>query len=202
MNREPALLGLGIAIWVLYFLNLFVLAAMYPGYSHMRNWVSDLGRIEAPHHSVFNAVAVLLGALYLLTALGFSQSVKRITGRKTLSVVIGASVAAFGVNAFFGAFYPLPDPRHAGYGIGLLHVLTPVLLAWAFWGLSHWRLFTIYQSLSFALIVLITSIQMGAGALVNQMNLGLIQRLQALVLFTWFASTCYWLMRYKSERAA
>ena len=202
INREQVLLGLGIAIWVLYFLNLFVFAAMYPGYSHMRNWVSDLGRVEAPHHRIVNAVGVLLGILYLLTALGFFCSVSRVTGRKVLAFIIAIFVGVFGVNLFFGAFYPLPDPRHGAYGIGFLHVLTPLSLVWAFRRLPESRFFTIHQLSSFILIVTITSIMMGAGGLVNQMNLGLVQRLQALVLSTWFASTCYWLMRYKSERGA
>ncbi len=201
LNREKILLVIGIAIGVIYFLNLFVLAAMYPGYSHMRNWVSDLGRIEAPHHRIFNAVIALIGVLYLPAGLGFFYSVKRITGRKVLAVVIGVFVAVLSVNLFFGAFYPLPDPRHGGNGIWFLHFFTPLLLAWAFWRLKGSRYFTIYQLLSFILIVIIALIQMGAGGLVNQMNLGLVQRLQALILFTWFASTCYWMIRYKSERS-
>ncbi len=200
MNKEKILLGTGIAITVIYFLNLFVLAAMYPGYSHMSNWVSDLGRMEAPHHRIFNAVIGLLGILYLLTALGFFYSIKRVTEKKVLAILIGVSIAAFAINCFLGACYPLPDPRHGAYGIGILHFFTPFLLAWAFWRLIGSRIFTILQLLSFILIVTGFLIQMRAGGLVNEMNLGLVQRLHALIIFTWLTFTCYWLIKYKPKK--
>ena len=197
LTRERILLWLGICIPFIYFINLIVLAALYPGYSHMSNWVSDLGRIEAPHHKIFNLVIFLSGILYLLTGLGFFYSVNRITGRKVQAIFIGVFIAVFGINYFFGAFYPLPDPRHGGYGIGLLHFFSPLLLAWAFWRLPDSRVFTIFQLLYFILILIFTVIPLEVWGVFNETNLGIFQRIQSVIIFAWFVYSCYWLIRFK-----
>ncbi|MFC1839658.1 DUF998 domain-containing protein [Thermodesulfobacteriota bacterium] len=202
INREQRLLVLGIAITVIYFLTLIILAALYPDYSHMRNYVSDLGRIEAPHHKFFNSVVIFLGLLYLLTGLGYYYSVKRITEKNVLAVFIGSFVAVLGIAYFFGGFYPLPDPRHGGYSIGLLHFFTPLLLVWAFWKLPDTRLFRFYQLMCFILIVTFILIQAGVFGLIDETNLGLFQRLGAISLYAWFTFTCYWLSRYRTEMPA
>jgi glucans biosynthesis protein C len=199
INRERILLGTGISIAAIYFLNLFILAAVTPGYSHMRNWVSALGSVEAPYHGIFNAGLMTIALLYIFAGLGFFYSVQRITGRKIPAFIIGVAAAAFGVNLLFAALYPMPDPRHGSIIFGLIHFITPLLMAWAIWRIPASRLFMYYQLLSFVLIVTSILIMNGTGGLVNQMNLGFYQRLQALAVFSWFVSSCYWLMKYKSE---
>jgi len=198
INKEQIFLGIGIAIPIIYFLNLFVLGALYPGYSHMKHWVSSLGRIEAPHHEIFNAVVILMGLLSMLAGLGFFYSVKRLSGRTILATAIGISIALFGINALFGGFFPLPDPRHGAYGIGIAILFTPILLAWTFREFPGMRVFTFFQIAMCILIALIFFIQAGLGDLVNKMNIGIAQRLYALIGSTWFIITCYWLIKSKS----
>ena len=117
-----------------------------------------------------------------------------------LAVFIGISVWAFAINAFFAAFYPLPDPRHSGYQIGLLHGFTPLLLAWAFWKIQGARFFILYQFILFILMIIASLIMAGIGGLVSETNAGLFQRLQILFWIPWFTYTCNWLIRYKSEK--
>jgi len=200
INREQLFLGIGIAIMIIYLLNLFVLAALSPDYSHMRHLVSHLGTTYFPYHNIFNAVIILIGLLYIPTGMGFYFSIKRITGRKVLAVVIGITVGIFSINAFFGGFYPLPDPRHGGYGIGFIHFLTPVLLAWAFWKVQGARFFIFYQFISLTLMIIVILIMIGVGGLASGTNAGLIQRLQILAWIPWFSYVCYWLIRHKSEK--
>jgi hypothetical protein len=94
----------------------------------------------------------------------------------------------------------LPDPRHGGYGIGLIHILTPLLLAWAFWKIHGTRFFILYQFITVVLMIIAILIMGGVGGLVSETNAGLIQRLQILVYGPWFTYVCYWLIRYKSEK--
>ncbi len=202
INFEQILLSLGIAITAIYFLNLIVLAALYPGYSHMRNYNSDLGRIEAPHHIIFNTVTIFIGLLRLLNALGFFYSIKRITGRKALATIVGIFVFVMGITAIFAGYYPSPDPRHGAYSIGLVHFFIQLLLVLAFWKIPDSSFFNIFQLLSFMILVIIMLVQRGIVGLINEMNQGLIQRLQAISFFTWYTFTCYWLLRYKPERHA
>ena len=194
MTRERILLALGICITVIYFINLIVLGALYPEYSHMSNWVSDLGRAEAPHHRIFNSVVLFTGILFLLSGLGFFYSINRITKRKVLATFICGFVAAFGINFFIAAIFPLPDPRHSAIGIGFLTFFTPILLAWTFWKISDSRAFAINQASSFIFIVLSTIV---ASVFSNEMYSGLLQRIQAVVIFGWLAYSCFWLMQYK-----
>ena len=200
IKREQLFLGTGFAIMIIYLLNLFVLGAISPGYSHMRHLVSHLGTLWFPYHAIFNTVVIAIGFLFISAGMGFYYSIKRITRRKLLAVLVGISVGIFGIEAFFGGFYPLPDPRHGGYGIGLIHGLTPLLLAWAFWKIQGARLFVCYQFISFALLIIVCLVHRGVGGLVTETNAGLIQRLQLLVWIPWFTYVCYWLIRYKSEK--
>ena len=200
INREQIFLGMGIACMIIYLLNLFVLGAISPGYSHMKHLVSHLGTAWFPYHNIFNTVIIVMGFLYIPTGVGFYYSVKRITGRQVLAVAIGISVGIFSISAFFGGFCPLPDPRHGGYNIGFIHILTLPFLAWAFWKIQGARFFIIYQLISIILMIIVLLIMSGVGRLVNETNLGLIQRLQILVWIPWFTYTCYWLIRHKSGK--
>jgi hypothetical membrane protein len=202
LKREKILLGSGIAAWLVYLLNLLVLAALWPGYSHISNYVSDLGRTENPYNGVFNGAIILYGTLQLLTGLGFYYSVKRITRRKIISIVVGLSFALIGVSAYFAGIFPLPDERHSGYGIGLLSYLIPLFLAFAFSRLKKARIFIVLQILFFVLFVLIFPVTSGmeGNGLINEMNKGLGQRLSVLFTIMWFASTIYWLMNFKNEK--
>jgi hypothetical membrane protein len=202
LKREKILLGSGIAAWLVYLLNLLVLAALWPDYSHISNYVSDLGRTENPYNGVFNGAIILYGTLQLLTGLGFYYSVKRITRRKIISIVVGLSFALIGVGAYFAGIFPLPDELHSGYGIGLISFLIPLFLAFAFSRLKNARIFVIHQILFFVLFVLIFPVTSGmeGNGIINEMNKGLGQRLSVLFTIMWFTSTIYWLMNFKNEK--
>lgn len=199
INKEQIFLGAGIVAWIIFLLNIFVLAALSPGYSHITNAFSDLGRIEAPYHKIFNTVIILFGLLYMLTGLGFFYSVKQITGRKLLAIIIGICVALFGVSGVLAGFFPLPDPRHHGYHIGALLIFAPILLAWASWKTHGARPFAFFHLVTFIILVVIATVPLiGASAGDFAMtHAGLIQRIYTLILFIWYILTYYWLTTYK-----
>lgn len=193
---EKILLNIGLFSIAIYLINLIVLASLYSEYSHFTNVVSDLGRLEAPHHKIFNTVIISVGFLYLLTAVGFYLSIHRLTGRKLLAVLIAIFIGSFGINLFFGGLYPLPDPRHAGYGIGTFYFLTPLLLIWVFSKTPGTSNFKRLQIISF-IAVLFSIIVMG-GMIAGIINIGnfsgIMQRIQVLIIMSWYAYTCIWLL--------
>jgi hypothetical membrane protein len=200
IKMEQVFLGMGIAFWLIYLLNLIVLGAISPGYSHMRHQVSHLGTVDFPYHYIFNTVIILSGLLLIPTGMGFYYSVKRIAGRKVLAFVIGILVGISSIGCFFAGFYPLPDPRHGGYGIGTILFLAPPFLTWAFWKIRGTRFLILYQFISFILMIITFLILTGVGGLINGLNAGLFQRLFILIGIFWFTYTCYWLIRYKPEK--
>ena len=191
---------MGIAGMIIFLFNFIVLGTISPGYSHMKHVVSLLGTAYFPYHSIFNAVIIFLGLLYIPTGIGFYYSIKRLTGRKVLAVFIGITVSIYSMHCFLVGYYPLTDPRHGGYGIGLyIHSLTLPLLAWAFWKIQGARFFIFIQFISFILMIIGVLIFSGVGGLISETNAGLIQRFQILVMISWFIYTCYWLIKCKAE---
>jgi glucans biosynthesis protein C len=191
----------GIVAWVIFLLNLFVLAAVTPDYSHITNMISDLGRIEAPYHKIFNATFILYGLLYLPTGLGFFYSVKWFTGRNQLAITIGFLVAMFSISPIFAGLYPLPDPRHSGYGIGdIVQLILPFFLALAFWKTQGARSFAFFHLMSFIIFIIISFILI-AIRLIGHGNIpnmgGFIQRISILIVFIWYIFTYYWLLTSK-----
>ena len=155
INREKIFLGIGIAGIILFLLILIVFGAISPGYSHIKHVVSLLGTAYFPYFNIFNAAIILLGLLFIPAGMGFYYSVKRITGRKVLAVVIGITVGIYSIHAFLAGLYPLPDPLHGFYGIAeFIHSLTLPFLAWAFWKIQRARFFILYQFISFILMII------------------------------------------------
>lgn len=199
LKKEKLLLVCGISAWLVYILNLILSATLNPDYSHLSNLVSDLGRVKYTYSRFFNVGLFLFATLYLFSALGFYQSILRITGKKVISVIVCISNILFSVSLFFAAIFPLPDLRHIGYGIGSFYDLTPLFLAVAFFKHPGARRIFFYQLIFFVLIMVMRSISYGMFGLINESNIGLIQRLYVSVLIIWFTPTVFWLIKYKEE---
>lgn len=95
-----------------------VLGALYPGYSHMSQTMSELGAANAPHALVMNIAGLgLLGLMIIAFAAGLHQGIK--DGR---SASIGTLlIAVSGASLVMTAAFPC-DPRGAEASItGLVH---------------------------------------------------------------------------------
>lgn len=184
-----------VAAAALYFGTIYVLAAFDPNYSHFRHFANDLGRATAATPSVYNASAIAQGLLFIVAGALLHLTVKALSGRRVLSGVTGLFLAAFGVSALFVGFFPLPDPRHSGYGVALLSIFVPWLLAWAFWKKPAARSARYYQLLATPVLFATLLWQTGAIGFVTEGSIGLVQRIAAATFYVWFAGTCYWLNR-------
>jgi len=68
---EADSLRVAIAVPFIYFGNLVLSSLFYPGYSQLRQKVSELGAKGAPHPEIFNAGVIINGAAILVGAFGF-----------------------------------------------------------------------------------------------------------------------------------
>ena len=190
------LLTTSVVTAVLYFGTIYVIAAFEPNYSHFQNFASDLGRATAGHPDIYNTSAIIQGLLFIVAGELLHLTSRGLSGRPILSGVIGLFLAAFGVSTLCVGLFPLPDPRHSGYGVALLSMFVPWLLAWAFWKSPSAQLAPLarYVQLLATPILFLTVIwQTGGIGFVTEGSMGLAQRIAAATFFVWFVGTCHWL---------
>ena len=196
------LLVAGLAVPILYFGNLLVSSLLYPGYSHVTQYASELGSSSARYPAVFNTGVVMIGIAGLAAALGLYTELRGRGTGKALAGIVAALVALWGVSMVMGGMFPMPDPRHGGYGLGLGIYLVPPLLVFALRrdpDLARLRWFLVG---SWVFMVVMFAIMMGVGQLVTRANVGAFQRVNALASFPWFAVVAWVLARRERSRRA
>jgi len=194
MNRR--LLGLGVAIPVLYFGIQLVAAPFVPGYSFLDRDASTLGSDGSSAPWIFNAGALLVGVIEAAVAGAFAVALPRAGVGRALSVSTALALVSAGAGSVNAFLHPLPDPGHTegllsilGSGFMLLPILTTAVL----WRLGARRYAVTNALVCLALIPLMTGlvqrICMRAGidftafqALLNGYH-GLVQRLGAAVVY-------------------
>ena len=179
------LLRLTIAVPILYFGVMLVAASTWPGYSHATRYVSELGGPEAPHPRIFNYGIMLMGVVCTISSLGVLAAARRLGGRRAPGVLAAVCIALFGVAMVLGGMFPMPDPRHGGFGLGFAMVFAPLFLALAFAGRPGFSGLLALLFACFALMVFTMTVMMGVGQLVTRANVGLWQRANALAMFPW-----------------
>jgi hypothetical membrane protein len=91
------LLYAGLAVPVLYFGIILVAAATWPGYSHVTQYVSELGSADAPHPWLFNAGILAAGVAALVAAVGMVRPFLA-EGRPWTGGLASLALAAWGVG--------------------------------------------------------------------------------------------------------
>lgn len=182
------LLRFGIAAPALYFTTLIVCALTWPGYSHRTQYVSELGSAAAPHPALFNGGILATGAAGVLAGLGVALyfAAQR---RPWSGGFAGAALVAWGVGMLFGGFFPMPDPRHNGYGLIMGITLVAPLLALALRGRSN-RAMNLFLLVWFVATATLLAVLFGAGGLVTRANVGLWQRALALAMIPGIGIAC------------
>lgn len=199
IRTEKTLLLAGIAVPFLYFGTVFGSALLYPGYSHVTQYASELGSASAKYPAIFNAGIVLTGLAFAIAGFGFFFAVRRLTGKSLLAALIGLTFLTMSFSTVMGGLFPMPDPRHGGYGIGMAFHLAPLLLPIALWKRPELRGLNIFLFVMFAIMLSFFSIMMGIGSLVTRANVGVFQRTYALTTFPWIAVAAYALRKERSS---
>ncbi|MEA2563783.1 MAG: hypothetical protein QOH06_5287 [Acidobacteriota bacterium] len=194
-EKIRVLLLAGIWIPVVYFGLLIAGPLLYPGYSHVTQYASELGSASARYPAVFNTAIMLNGVAGILASFGFFYAIRRLGGNARLAALTGLTLLLFGIAAFMGGMFPMPDERHGGYGLGFAFQLTPLLLALALWRRKSLRGLCIFLLAIFVMMSFFIAVMMGVGGLVTRANVGLWQRGNALAGFPWLGIAAWRLRR-------
>ncbi|MFL6202566.1 MAG: DUF998 domain-containing protein [Thermoanaerobaculia bacterium] len=184
-DKIKLLLMPGVALPILYFANLLINSLLYPGYSHVTQYVSELGAAAAPHASLFNAGVILGGALSFVASFGFFYAVRWLGGNRILAALTGLCFFLWGISIVMAGMFPMPDERHGGYGLGFAFQLAPLVLALALWRRPGLRGLSVFLLAVFVVMTFFIAVMMGVGGLVTRANVGLWQRGNALAGFPW-----------------
>lgn len=190
-----ALLSIAVAVPFLYFGTLFVGGLLYPGYSHVTQYASELGSAQARYPRIFNGGIGLTALACIAASLGFARGVKGLGGSRVLGWLAAASLALFGLALILGALFPMPDPRHGGWGLGMAIQLTPFFLAAALWKVEEARRLKVFLLVVGVAMALLFVVMMGVGAMVTRANVGLFQRAYTLTLFSLIGIAGYAMLR-------
>ena len=186
------------AVPALYFGTLVLAAMLFPGYSHVSQFASELGSAAARYPQVFNVGTLAGGVAGLLAAVGLHRGLRSVGTGNVLAGLIALVVAANGVAFLMGGWFPLPDERHTAWNLGLLVLLGSPLAAIALrraprelrWVVAFLVLNTVA---GFAML----AVMFGVGDLVTRENIGAWQRGFALAAYPWMAAVGWAVVRWR-----
>lgn len=202
MRRGTSLLLRGaVSMPFLYFGTLFLSALFFPGYSHVTQYASELGSADAPYPMLFNGGIFLTAAAGLAAGMGFARAVRALGGHRLLGALAGLCVVLFAVSLILGAAFPMPDPRHGAFGLGLAILPAPFLLAASLGNLPSFRSLRTFLVIAGLGMLVLIAIMMGVGGLVTRANVGLFQRAFAVTTFPWVGVAGTVLGRHLQSRA-
>lgn len=177
------------------------LGSLQPNYSHVRQFISELGEVGRPLAALANAWFVLVSTMFVGFAIVLHEGTMRFSRASTIGALLFGAWAATGI---VGGFFPC-DPGCRGDTLaGVVHVmlgevgavcLLPVpTLFWLGvrgdprWVSYGWFTLTI-QALALASLLLLGAAYFGISPLAPKlaMTVGLIQRFSLGVYYTWTA---------------
>jgi hypothetical membrane protein len=190
----------GVLVPILYFGTLIGSSLTYPGYNHARQYASELGSSSAPYPQLFNA-GIILTALAVLASLpGFRAVLRALNANTAAGWLFLITLGAFGIGTLMGGLFPMPDPRHTGFGLGFAVHLAPALLAFALWRTPASQRLKVFLIATCVASLVMFAIMMGVGSLVRRANVGVFQRIYALTIIPWIGISAYALRRVQVSR--
>lgn len=197
MSFNRILLLGAVAVPFLYYGTMLIASVLYPGYSHVTQYASELGSASAPYPAVFNIGAILGGIAGVLGGIGVFRTL-RVLGRGTVVPgLVALAIIGQAIGFIFAGMFPMPDERHGGFGIGLLGMIGPLFAAIA---MRHaprdLRWVAPLLVLNTLLAIAMFAVMMGVGDLVTRGNVGIVQRVNSLTNMPWVGLLGWVLLRW------
>lgn len=198
MTHTNFRLWLGPVAALLLLAGIFGIGLMIPGYSHIRQTVSELGEIGSPGRVPFSVLLSLVAACLIAFASGAARTLRK-SGCSTLpAYFIGAmAVSVAGVGLF-----PFPGPLHNVFGMSeLVGYQAPLVAALVGRKAPSGRQLTLFSVVMYALVLLAIAANMttldrhGDFWAHIQPFYGLVQRFLFAAWFFWGAVYAVLLMR-------
>ncbi len=200
MNRSTLLWGLILAP-LFYYVALIGGSLLWPGYSHVTQYASELGSSASPNPMFFNGNIILCGLSAIIGGFGLTHVLTQLSRSRGWAVAAGVTISLWGLAIVVAGLYPMPDDRHGAFGLAIVGQFTP-LFAWlalrkveGFGGLKTFL--AIIFVASFALF----AIMMGVGGLVTRANVGIWQRVNTAIGIPYLAVLGWVLLQHAKRRA-
>ena len=133
--------------------------------------------------TILNTGAILTGVSCVLLSIGLLLMNKR---KNLLSVIL---ITVFGISMISNGFYPMGNPMHGFYGIGLSLMILPFASCYEFKGSSiDKRYFPITIAAGLVIFIYFWSMLIGLDPSEYR---GLTQRIASIVIFGWIAYSAY-----------
>jgi hypothetical membrane protein len=189
---------------VLFFFGVLGLSLLIPGYSHVHDDISPIGRIGSPLRVPFSAVLIC----YACSLLIFASGVSNVAGRAGTSRVPAYLVAFMAFTQIGIAIFATPHPLHNMFGIAsMVGFLAPLAMAVS-WRRDRSARTLVVVSYVLGFLVL-ASIIVGLSELFPQLHLwqlvesvpGLVQRSLAVTWLMWLIVSGLLMRRWESGSA-
>jgi hypothetical membrane protein len=199
MDRSTLLWGLILAP-VFYYVALIGGSLLWPGYSHVTQYASELGSSASPNPMFFNGNVILCGLAALIGGFGLTHVLTLLSGSRAWAIAAGVSISLWGVAIIVAGLYPMPDDRHGAYGLAIIGQFTP-LFAW----LALRKVEGLGGLKTFLLIIFVASfalfaIMMGVGGMVTRANVGIWQRINTAIGIPYLAVLGWVLLQRAKQR--
>lgn len=204
MSTNRTLLLAAVAVPFIYYGTMLGASALYPGYSHVTQYASELGSASAPYPAVFNIGAILGGIAGVLGGIGVFRALRALGRGAVVPGLVALAIIGQAIGFVFAGMFPMPDERHGGFGIGMLGMIGPLFAAIALWHAPrNLRWVAPVLALNALLVVAMFAVMMGVGELVTSRNVGLVQRVNSLTNMPWVGLVGWALLRWsQGGRAA
>jgi hypothetical protein len=171
----------------IFFVGVVCLALLIPGYSHVHQDISTIGKLGTPLRIPFAVVI----ACYACSLLVFASGIFRTAARRAAARLPAYMIGYYALTQLGIAIFATPHPLHNIFGIlSMPGYLTPLVLAFVWRRIGPHGLIVISCVLGFVVLV---SIVLGLSELFPQLGLwplvspwpGLVQRLLVVAWLPW-----------------
>lgn len=159
------LLKAGVAMPLIYLAMLAAAILLSPGFRLGAEPASALGASGAAHPLIYNGGLIVTAQAGILAAIGLAIGMPALRRDWVLAVLGGLtalSLLAASIGLGFSGVFPLPDPRHYGYGLTAAAALTPLFGALALWRAGEARRSALVLGALFVGIVALVVLHVGA----------------------------------------
>ena len=173
---------------------------MIPGYSHVRQTVSELGEVGSAGRLAFSLLLLLVAACLIVFAVGVGRTLRR----AWCSTLPAYFVAAMAISAAGVGMFAFPHPLHNVFGMSeLVGYQAPLVAALVRGSVPDARRLATFSIVMYALVVLAIAANMATldrhGGLWPHIQpfYGVVQRLLFAAWFFWCAGYAVLLMRMR-----
>jgi hypothetical membrane protein len=164
---------------VFYYIGLIGGSLLWPGYSHVSQYASELGSAAAPYPMFFNINAILCGLSALIGGFGLGHALRKLSGKRGWSTAAGISISLWGIAVIIAGLYPMPDELHGAYGLGIAGQFTPLFSLLALRKVDGLTGLKVFLGVIFVASFAMFAIMMGVAGPLKIATIGLWQRVNS-----------------------